>query len=63
MTIVLILNALMAGFVCLAVISGLAWSIASQPREAVDHRSRRVGRRRDTTAARVWTAESARSGG
>jgi len=62
MTIVLILNVLMAGFVCLAVIGGLAWSIASQPREPGQHGFRRAGRRRGKTAARAWTAESARSG-
>jgi len=60
MTIVLVLNVLLSCLICFAVIGGLASSIVTERREAIQDGSRRVRRRRGATAARVRTAEAAR---
>lgn len=53
MTIVLVLNVLLAGLACLAVIGGLAWSITSERTEPLHRRPRRAARRRGTMATPV----------
>jgi hypothetical protein len=53
MTIVLIINVLLAGLVCFAVIGGLASSIAPERADALHRRSRRAGVRRGTMTARI----------
>ncbi|MGO9906618.1 MAG: hypothetical protein ACLPY3_13005 [Solirubrobacteraceae bacterium] len=50
MALVLIINVFLAGFVCFAVIGGLASSIAPERAQALHRRSRRAGLRRGTTA-------------
>lgn len=53
MIIVLVLNVLLAGLACFAVIGGLAWSITSERTVPLHRRPRRAARRRGTTATPV----------
>lgn len=53
MTIVLIINVLLAGVVCFAVIGGLAWSIAPERGQAPHRRYRHAGLRQGVTATSV----------